>query len=163
MTALLHAGERFALAGLLVAACAGIALNAAAQVTQHTRTGSVALGAAPPVRVEVFLNSTMQVQNAAGAAVYFLDSMQLLEAELSQGLPANEEDAIRVAQERMRHLGPALHQRAAHAATGITLAVNYGIDRVPAIVLDGQAIVYGVTDVSRAVATYRRQQATKGR
>ncbi|MEA3275692.1 MAG: DUF1525 domain-containing protein, partial [Pseudomonadota bacterium] len=37
-------------------------------------------------------------------------------------------------------------------------AAEYGIDRYPAIVLDGQAVVYGVTDVGEALRHYRMWQ-----
>ena len=159
MIGLHHPWRRLVLAIGLVAACAVIALSATAQVTQQTQTGTVALGAAPPVRVEVFANSAIHLTNADGATVYLVDGLQLLEAELSQGLPKTQAEAEKIARERMQRMGAALRTRAANAAQGITLAVAYGIDRVPAIVLDGKAIVYGVTDVARAVALYRQQSA----
>ena len=41
------------------------------------------------------------------------------------------------------------------AAHGLAKAMQYGVDRYPAIVFDGQAVVYGVTDVQTAIAHYR--------
>ncbi|MBW8832992.1 MAG: TIGR03757 family integrating conjugative element protein [Burkholderiales bacterium] len=154
--------RRLALAIGLVAGCAAIALSAVAQVTQQTQTGTVAIGAAPPVQVEIFVNSAVRLTHAEGATVYRVDGLQLLEAELSQGLPKDEAQASEMARERMQRMGPALQERASQSAHAITLAATYGINRVPAIVLNGSAIVYGVTDVSRAVALYRQQKATKG-
>lgn len=145
-------------------ACLFMALGAAAQPEQggtavvRTPTGHVAM----PHRVEVFVNSAMLITNAAGATVYLLDGLQLLEAQLSQGLPATEAEAAQVARERVQRLGGQLQQRAANAAQGMVLATQYGIDRIPAIVIDGRAIVYGMTDVQKAVAAYAlRQEPTR--
>ena len=141
-------------------ACLSAALGAAAQPAQgstaivRTPTGPVAM----PHRVEVFVNSAMLITNAAGATVYLLDGLQMLEAQLSQGLPATEAEAAQVARERVQRLGGQLQQRAANAAQGMVLAAQYGIDRIPAIVIDGCAIVYGMTDVHKAVAAYALRQ-----
>ena len=37
--------------------------------------------------------------------------------------------------------------------------MQYGIDRIPAIVFDSQAVVYGVTDLSAALAHYQAWQS----
>ena len=37
--------------------------------------------------------------------------------------------------------------------------MQYGIDRYPAIVFDGQAVVYGLTDIYAAYQLYQRWQA----
>jgi integrating conjugative element protein (TIGR03757 family) len=34
------------------------------------------------------------------------------------------------------------------------MALHYGVDRIPAIVIDGTAVVYGVTDLVDAVQRY---------
>ena len=41
------------------------------------------------------------------------------------------------------------------AAMGLAKAVQYGVDRYPAIVFDGQMVVYGVTDLEAALQYYR--------
>jgi len=141
-------------------ACLPAALSAAAQPAQgataivRTPTGPVAA----PHRVEVFVNSAMLLTHADGATVYLLDGLQLLEAQLSQGLPSTEAEAARVARERVQRLGGQLQARAANAAQGMVLAAQYGIDRIPAVVIDGRAIVYGMTDVQKAVAAYALRQ-----
>ena len=43
-----------------------------------------------------------------------------------------------------------------NAAKGLVQAMQYGIDRYPAIVFDGVAVVYGVTDVIAATQIYQR-------
>lgn len=141
-------------------ACSFVALGAAAQPAQgataivRTPTGPVAA----PHRVEVFVNSAMLLTHADGATVYLLDGLQLLQEQLSQGLPTTEAEAARVARERMQRLGGQLQARAANAAQGMALAAQYGIDRIPAVVIDGRAIVYGMTDVQKAVAAYALRQ-----
>lgn len=141
-------------------ACSFAALGGAAQPAQgttaisRTPTGPVA----SPHRVEVFVNSAMLLTHADGATVYLLDGLQLLQEQLSQGLPTTEAEATRVARERMQRLGGQLQARAANAAQGLALAAQYGIDRIPAVVIDGRAIVYGVTDVQKAVAAYALRQ-----
>ena len=42
------------------------------------------------------------------------------------------------------------------AALGLAKMVRYGLDRVPAIVLDGEAVVLGVTDPGEALRRYRQ-------
>jgi integrating conjugative element protein (TIGR03757 family) len=44
------------------------------------------------------------------------------------------------------------------AAIGLTKALQYGIDRFPAMVFDGQCVVYGVTDLGQALRQYHRWQ-----
>jgi integrating conjugative element protein (TIGR03757 family) len=51
---------------------------------------------------------------------------------------------------------------AKNAAFGLAKAAQYGVDRYPAIVFDGRAVVYGVTDLVDAVEryeTWQREQA----
>jgi len=48
------------------------------------------------------------------------------------------------------------------AAIGLAKAMQYGVDRYPAIVVNGTAVVYGVTDLVDAAAryeTWRRGQS----
>lgn len=132
--------------------------GAAAQVPYTGAPAKPGAAAEPPLRIEVFANSAMPITNAVGATVYVLDALQLLEDQLSQGLPATEAEALPVARERVRRLGGALQQRAANASQGMVLAARYGIDRIPAVVIDGRAIVYGLTDVAEAVAAYRQRR-----
>ena len=41
-----------------------------------------------------------------------------------------------------------------NAAIGLAKAVQYGIDRYPAVVFDGRVVVYGVTDLVEALDRY---------
>ena len=48
-----------------------------------------------------------------------------------------------------------------NASNGMTLAIHYRLDRLPAVVIDRKAVIYGVPDVERALAIY--QQSAGGR
>lgn len=145
------------------------AVGAAAQNTSTVTTTQIRLtqvGQAAPVRIEVFTNSSIYLTHTAGATVYLLDGLEQLEDELSQGLPTNEAAAEPVARERLRRMGATeLQRRAANAAEGIARAGQYGIDRVPAIVFNGQSIVYGMTDIAQAKSAYLNavQRAASGK
>jgi integrating conjugative element protein (TIGR03757 family) len=111
-----------------------------------------------PRKVEVFANSAMHIANPGTAAIYRLDALALLEEELSAGLPADEALAMPIAQERMRRMESVIRTRAGNAAQGLEAALQYGIERIPAIVIDGQDVVYGITDVGRALHLWRAAQ-----
>lgn len=100
--------------------------------------------------VEVFGLSTMPLTNLGDARVYYLDTVRLLEQSLSAGLPTDPVRAQAVAAQRMAALGPALRQRAEDGGTGLARAAQLGVNRAPAIVFDGQWVVYGLTDVAAA-------------
>ncbi|PVV16020.1 MAG: integrating conjugative element protein [gamma proteobacterium symbiont of Ctena orbiculata] len=87
--------------------------------------------------------------------VYELDRIRRTEANLSQGLPVDPEQSKRVVLQRFQQLSEEDRARMQRAAMGLAKAMQYGVDRYPAIVLDGEAVVYGVTDVQTALAYYR--------
>lgn len=127
----------------------------------NTQIQSGYFGRPQNIRVEVFSNSSIYLTNTSDAVVYQLDGLEQLEAELSQGLPSTEAAAMPIAMERLRRMGAQeLKRRTDNASEGIVRASQYGIDRVPAIVFNGKAIVYGMTDVAQAKALYL--QSSKG-
>ena len=46
-----------------------------------------------------------------------------------------------------------------NAAVGLAKAMQYGIDRYPAIVFGGEVVVYGLTDLNAALDHYRTWRA----
>ena len=123
---------------------------------------------APPVsaadpRIEVFTVSSLPVTAPPETPVYELDRLRTIEAQLSAGLPVDPEQAARIAQARIVERGETLNQAALAAGTGAGLALHYGIDRVPAIVLDGRYVVFGETSVERALAHWRRATQQEAR
>jgi integrating conjugative element protein (TIGR03757 family) len=73
---------------------------------------------------------------------------------LAQNLPANADAAKTEALRRIGELDDARMVPAKDAAIGLAKAVQYGVDRYPAVVVNGTAVVYGVTDRVEAVARY---------
>ena len=98
----------------------------------------------------------------ATVTVYAVDDLEQFETTLSQNLPADAGAAKAEALRRIGELDDARMAPAKDAAIGLAKAVQYGVDRYPAIVLDGRAVVYGVTDLVDAAAryeTWRRGQS----
>ncbi|MEW8538083.1 MAG: TIGR03757 family integrating conjugative element protein [Candidatus Thiodiazotropha endolucinida] len=119
-----------------------------------------------PHLVEVFTTTDSPIAGEAGISrralrgekefhVYELDGLRSTEAKLSEGLPADPEQSKRLVQQRFQQLRQEDRTRIQRAAMGLAKAMQYGVDRYPAIVFDGQAVVYGVTDVQTAITHYR--------
>lgn len=108
--------------------------------------------------VEAFSNSAIYLTNVKGARVYVLDGLEQLSAELSRGLPTNSNEAQLALQKRLKDIGPReLAKRTQTVAEGIVRAAQYGVDRVPAVVINGRSVIYGVSDIDVARELYRRE------
>ncbi|MEW8507208.1 MAG: TIGR03757 family integrating conjugative element protein [Candidatus Thiodiazotropha sp.] len=118
-----------------------------------------------PYLVEVFTTADSPIAGEGGInkqalrgkkefRVYELDGIRRTEEKLSEGLPADLEQSKRVVLQRFQQLSEEDRTRMQRAAKGLAKAMQYGVDRYPAIVFDGQAVVYGVTDVQSALAHY---------
>lgn len=81
-----------------------------------------------------------------------LDEALRLESELAAKLPADQERASAIVQQRLKQGGTDLQRRIGTAYQGIADAWSLGVTKVPAIVVDRRYVVYGETDVARAVA-----------
>lgn len=79
-------------------------------------------------------------------------------SELMAGVVDNSQidTLISLALQRLQHLDAKLMAAMQQAAIGLTKAMQYSIDRYPAIVLDSKAVVFGMTDLASALAYYRR-------
>lgn len=130
---------------------------------------SAALQAGEPLALEVFTATEFPVSGrddrrlqGATVTVYAVDGLEQFESTLSQNLPADVDAAKVEALRRIGGLDDARMAPAKDAAIGLTKAVQYGVDRYPAIVVNGTAVVYGVTDLVDAAAryeTWRRGQS----
>lgn len=87
--------------------------------------------------------------------IYEIDGIVSIERDLSIDMPADPEKSKRIALDRIQHMDNQSTTKMRMAALGLAKATQYGVDRYPAIVFDGQAVVYGVTDVQTALAHYR--------
>jgi integrating conjugative element protein (TIGR03757 family) len=114
--------------------------------------------------VEVFANSAMHFKNTAAAGdfvykVYRIDGLAQLEAQVNQGMPNTEPEARAYLQRNMVDIKKRYTAQAINAANGLTLVTRYKIDRIPAIVINQRAVVYGSTDIQQALASYARSAA----
>ena len=110
--------------------------------------------------IEVFTDSSLQIVSGDDpATVYLIDRINRLQLELSNNLPADPESAKSLALQRFQRMDTQLSRELENAAKGLVQATQYGIDRYPAIVFDGQAVVHGLTDIRAAIQLYQRWQA----
>jgi len=123
----------------------------------------------PPTRIEVFTTTDQEVVGASAIGpkqqysdielqIHRLDGIQQVESGLSGNLPSDLELAKRVALQRIQQLDEQESAAIQNAAVGLAKAMQYGIDRYPAIVFNSQIVVYGVTDLKVALDHYRTWQ-----
>ena len=121
--------------------------------------------AAGSTRIEVFTSAQYPVietdAKRAGShlqgpeiTVYEIDEIQSVECDLSLNLPVEPQPSKQIALQRIQNLDEQTRSRMHASATALAKAMQYGIDRFPAIVLDNQVVVYGVTDLHAALAHY---------
>lgn len=122
-------------------------------------------GAAAVQRAEVFIASPtsplqgighLQAQGIA-VAIYDLSARKRLEADLSRGLPGDPALAQVMVRERVLRLSEPMKQALIDAHQGELNARQYQIRQVPAVVFDGRYLVYGTTDLTEALQTYRHE------
>jgi integrating conjugative element protein (TIGR03757 family) len=126
--------------------------------------------AAEPDYVDVFTEREHPIRGAdhsrlksARVQIYEVDGLRRFEAALSEGLPGDPDAAKAEALRRIGALNEAQNATAQNAANGLAMALHYGVDRIPAIVIDGTAVVYGVTDLVDAVQRYDTWRAAPSR
>ena len=128
---------------------------------------ALALAASPAAGagdVVAFTLSSMPLRASGGAAVHVLDARDGHAEAFGADLPADPERALAEARRRMATpAGRAALERLAAAAAGNVLAGRLGIEKLPAVVVDGRYVVYGVRDVARAVERVEAWRAEAGR
>lgn len=110
---------------------------------------------------QVFTDQQHPIEAPPGVRVIHLDAAGRIESELAADLPADPTKAATIVQQRLAGGGADLQRRLAGAYQGITDAWSLGVTKIPAVVVDGQYVVYGDPDVSRAlttIETFRRTQ-----
>ncbi len=128
------------------------------------------LAAVTPQVIEVFISTDLPINGGAAInpdtarskidlQIYELDGIQRIEAKLSQGLTSDPEQSKRVVLQRFQQLHEEDRVQMQRAAMGLAKALQYGVDRYPAIVFDGEVAIYGVTDIGEAVHRYQQWQA----
>jgi integrating conjugative element protein (TIGR03757 family) len=155
--------QSFAGLGLCTAAVLSIAVwvNVAQAQTNVTsrqlggesvaKTNQPGFNVTPQTRIAVFATTPMFVANATpNTVVYRVDERQRIEADLSANLPGDQAAAQKIVSERVRSMGNSLKARGKAAADALAASVQLGVNRIPAVVFDGQWVVYGSTDVAAA-------------
>jgi len=87
--------------------------------------------------------------------VYEIDGIESMERYLSTDMPADPAQSKQIALRRIQAMDEQSRVRMKQSAVGLAKAMQYGVNRYPAIVFDGQAVIYGVTDVQAALTHYQ--------
>ena len=115
--------------------------------------------------IEVFTTAGEPTVNVpSGVAVIELDAPGRLDAKLSRDLPADPEVAAALMRERMAT--PEWQETAdryADSYLGLARAWQLGIEKVPAVVIDGRHVIYGQPDVVEALREAERIVGKEGR
>ena len=126
--------------------------------------GEPILADEPLTAIEVFTDALNPVTSSANAiTVYHIDRIDRLQQALSKDLPSDPDAAKQMALLRFQRMDRQLSGELENAANGLLKAMQYGIDRYPAIVFDGRAVVYGITDIQAATQRHRQWQAGEPR
>lgn len=88
--------------------------------------------------------------------IHLIDGIRQLEVNLSRNLPADSTAAEEEVLRRLQALDEGQSNRVKASAEALLRATELGVDRYPAIVLDGKFVVYGTTDLEDALAAYRQ-------
>ncbi len=91
--------------------------------------------------------------------VYAVDALEINERALSFKLSHDPKQSSRMALARIKHLDAQARAGMRSTAQGLLKARQHGIDRIPAIVFDGVAVVYGVSDLRIALEHYQSWRA----
>ncbi len=131
------------------------------------------IGVCPNVHalsIEVITDQPNQIQSVAQirqqgitVTIHDLTAGERMEAELSKGLTGTSEQAQQQLQQRFAAMGrQQLEAQLQTAFKAMIQSVTYHIDRYPAIVFNqGEAVIYGVTDLNQALRLYRQWQVNQ--
>tara|TARA_R110000823_G_scaffold221616_1_gene350105 strand:- start:4598 stop:4987 length:390 start_codon:yes stop_codon:yes gene_type:complete len=114
--------------------------------------------------IEAFVgNIELGLREPENTTVYNIERIAHLQQALSKDLPSDPEKAKQLVLARFQRIDTQLSHELENAANGLVQAMQYGIDRYPAIVFDGKAVVYGITDIRAATQRNRQWQAGEAR
>jgi len=105
--------------------------------------------------VETDIKGTGRNFQGPEITVYDINGIQTVERDLSLDLPTVPQRSKPIVLQRIQNLDEPTRSSMQAAATGLAKTMQYRIDRFPAIVFDGRAVVYGVTNVQEAHALYQ--------
>ncbi|UBT80425.1 TIGR03757 family integrating conjugative element protein [Pseudomonas amygdali] len=90
-----------------------------------------------------------------------LDMPQRFEAELAAQLPSDPQRAAALVQQRLQQGGQPLQKRMRAAYQGVADAWSLGITTLPAVVVDQRYVVYGESDLDKALARVAQHRKDK--
>ena len=146
----------------LLALPAAAAAQAGHPVEAHPHLVEIFTTTESPVTGGSAINK-QAVHGGAEFHVYEMDGIQRVEAQLSKDLTADPEQSRQAVLRRFQQLHEEDRARMQRAAMGLAKAMQYGIDRYPAIVFDGEVSIYGVTDIGEALDRYQQWREGRGR
>ena len=114
-----------------------------------------------PAAVVVFTTQGLPVDlnGRTDVVVYELDVADRLMQEMSANLPVDPEAARREALQRLQsERGRQRLEKLQVALEGIVLAWSHGVEALPAILIDDEALVVGVYSVDTALEVKRAQR-----
>ncbi|MHB0818461.1 TIGR03757 family integrating conjugative element protein [Stutzerimonas stutzeri] len=116
---------------------------------------------ASPRSVVVYTTSQIALtQVPPEAKIVMLDRLQQIEAQMSQGLPANPQHAALIVKQRMNSAEwLRLQAELRPASEGVAQARSAGIRNVPAVTVDGTHVVYGISNVAAALQQIEQARA----
>ena len=120
------------------------------------------------LKVEVFSTAEFEWSNQRAAAsccdirMHFFDELESFTQTLSGQLSANPAIAEREAMALFEANHSQLESIAQRQADTLRQAMAYKIERYPAVVFEhGEAVVYGVTDIGKAILIYKEWEARR--
>lgn len=121
---------------------------------------SVTVFAAPDAPVVMDGPLALSIRERGIPITHFLVS-DLVETEnsLSRDLPSDPQEAAQEVARRMQS-GAIDEEAIKRGWLGVVMARQMKIARIPAVVFDGNRVVYGVANVDLALAKYREYEAT---
>ncbi|MEJ1337030.1 MAG: TIGR03757 family integrating conjugative element protein [Candidatus Sedimenticola sp. (ex Thyasira tokunagai)] len=102
------------------------------------------------------VSGTKEILQKIDVHIYELDGIRRFEAQLSNKLPTDTNRSKHIALQRIQQLDEQATAAIQNAAVGLAKAMQYRVDRYPAIVFDGEVVVYGLTDLSAALDHYQK-------
>lgn len=119
-------------------------------------------GAASAQEVWVVTDSSHRVTGKATVhRLIELDMPQHFEAELAAQLPSDPQRAAVLVQQRLKQGGQPLQKRMRDAHQGVADAWSLGITTLPAVVVDQRYVVYGESDLDKALARVAQHRKDK--
>jgi integrating conjugative element protein (TIGR03757 family) len=113
-------------------------------------------------KVEVFANSAMVITPIQAdryqLVIYRLDALKNVEAAINQNIPKTEAAARAYFAANQVEIKKRITPAVINGANGIALARHYKLERIPAIVVDGTSVIYGVTNVDQAIAMVQKHR-----